>query len=187
MRQNHVRGLTLLALAALAACTADTRPAPKPDGVRVTFADALRPAGSSTFRIQAPVTATERLSDGNTVVVNTSGEPVRLISVEPIAAGAGPVVLGTHVVPLADDDQNVIGLEREYPRPGTTPTPVDGAVLEPGRRYQLVLGLQVPRGTVELTGLRVTYEAAGRAYTSTFDHAVTLCTGRPATATSCER
>jgi hypothetical protein len=151
---------------------------------------ALQRLDRSGFIYQLPVKATERIADGAVMVSNAGQRPIQLVSVEPMFDAYTPfgTLLGVGVIARAASE-DTIGIARTYPPPGDRLMAVSGATLEPasvaGLRYQLMVGLQVRDGTVNLTALQVTFTLDGHTYTRTLPHHVTLCEGRPAGSTTC--
>ncbi|GAB3675899.1 hypothetical protein [Angustibacter aerolatus] len=192
MRTTIVAGVLLLS-----ACSGSgEQVAPSPQGTATTSKTPEAPLSPQVAPAlyQLPVQRGERVSDGALVVQNTSGAPVRLLSVDALfhdgVRPSGTQLLAPHLVVLdqRQADDSGLGIQRRYPpavTAGESRRVLAGSVLEPGARAALVLGLRLTRGAATVVAVRVVSDVGGRTVAQLVDHQVMLCTGRPRGSTTC--
>jgi hypothetical protein len=192
MRAWHAMTL-ILTVAAVGACAVARPMPPPPVPPPVDHSHALQEVTHGSWSLEMPLRKAEDvIADGSLIVQNVDGEPVTIVEVEMApAVQAGLAVVGRGVVVLGPRDSGFV--TREFP-PKLPASyrfqALDEVVLRPSAQgsetYEIFIGLRLESAaTVMITGLNVTYIVAGRAYSQTFDHHLTLCLGPAAGATSC--
>lgn len=138
--------------------------------------------GDGRSEVSLAVGVGESVTYGYPVARNRSATDVRLVGVELIPAGpaTGVRTVETRTYALAPGATGV-GIARGYPPqrprfPWAATVPVRGLVVRGGGDpVALLFGVTVTKaGTWRFSGVRVTYDRAGRRYTQDVDDALTL-------------
>ncbi|MBB5871404.1 hypothetical protein F4553_004783 [Allocatelliglobosispora scoriae] len=148
---------------------------------------------SAGERIQMPLKPSETISDGYPIIRNVGSSKVSITAVDVISnQDNGKLrILGslTRAIPAGSAD--LIGIQRVFPpqRDAQGATNAIGTIIDPfdvdKSDHEVVVGIGVTSGNVEISGLRITYMIDGRTYTQQFDQSLVLCLGRPANSTTC--